>query len=59
MLQKDDLIELANTGNQGEGYGLAAHRKGVENTLTSSFYTASVPLPVHLSKNKRTVCIKK
>ena len=59
MLQKDDLIELANTGSQGEGYGLAAHRKGVENTLTSDFYTQSVPLPVHLSKNKRAVCIKK
>ncbi len=54
MLNKGDLIELANTGVEGQGYGLAAYRKGIDTQSKS----IDPPLPAHLSKPQPTINLK-
>lgn len=55
-MQKDNLVEPANTGVEGQGFGLAAHRKGIYNMISNSGKV--IPLPAHLTKNTRCVSLK-
>lgn len=55
MQPPSDDIDPANTGVEGQGYGLAAYRKGVQSQSKS----IDPPLPAHLNKPQPTINLKR
>ncbi len=54
--ERENYIEHANTGVLGQGYGLAAHMKAINNVLVNTY--KDIPLLPHLKREPKTFRFK-